>query len=199
LIPISTGLRRVFNLDHVNKIFVRATPGATAEASEEVRHVLRQRHRIRRGRDDDFTVQDQSLALAAKLDTTKSFADLIAVVSAVGLLIGGVGVLAVMLIAVQERAHEIGLRRAVGATARDVLAQFVLEALIISLAGGALGLGLAVVAAAIAAHLGDWPFVLSTASVLLAVGASSLVGVAFGAYPAWRAARLDPTVALGSA
>ena len=198
LVPISTGLRRLFNLDHVNNIYVRATPGQTALAIDEAREVLRQRHRLRPGKEDDFTLQDQAQALAAELEAARSFTGLIAAVSAVALLIGGVGILAVMLIAIRERIREIGLRRAVGATARDVLTQFILEALIISVLGGLVGLGLGVIAAVVAARLGDWPLVISPGSVLLAIGVSTMVGVLFGAYPARRAARLDPTVALRS-
>lgn len=199
LVPVSTGLRRLFNLDHVNNIYVQAAPGQTARAIEEVREVLRQRHRIRPGKDEDFTLQDQTQALGAEMEAARSFTGLIAAVSAVALLIGGVGILAVMLIAIRERTREIGLRRAVGATARDVLVQFVLEALIISVLGGFVGLGLGVAAGFVASRLGDWPLVISAGSVLLAVGVSTVVGVLFGAYPARRAARLDPTVALRSA
>jgi putative ABC transport system permease protein len=199
LVPVSTGLRRLFNLDHVNNIYVQAAPGQTARAIEEVREVLRQRHRIRPGKDEDFTLQDQTQALGAEMEAARSFTGLIAAVSAVALLIGGVGILAVMLIAIRERTREIGLRRAVGATAQDVLVQFVLEALIISVLGGFVGLGLGVAAGFVASRLGDWPLVISAGSVLLAVGVSTVVGVLFGAYPARRAARLDPTVALRSA
>lgn len=199
LVPVSTGLRRLFNLDHVNNIYVQSNPGQTVQAMEAVREVLRRRHRIRASKDDDFTLQDQTQALGAEMDAARSFTGLIAAVSAVALLIGGVGILAVMLIAIKERTREIGLRRAVGATAQDVLLQFVLEALIISVLGGCAGLALGVVAAAVAAILGDWPLVISAGSVLLAVGVSTVVGVTFGAYPARRAARLDPTVALRSA
>ncbi len=199
LVPVSTALRRLFNLDYVNSIFVQAVPGQTAHAMDEVREVLHRRHRIRAGKEDDFTLQDQAQALAAELETARSFTTLIAAISAVALLIGGVGILAVMLIAIRERIREIGLRRAVGATSRDVLVQFILEALFISIIGGIAGLILGVVAATVAAWLGDWPLVLSPGSALLALGVSSAVGVLFGAYPARRAARLDPTVALRSA
>ena len=199
LVPVSTGLRRLFNLDHVNNIYVQAAPGQTARAIEEVHEVLRQRHRVRPGKDEDFTLQDQTQALGAEMEAARSFTGLIAAVSAVALLIGGVGILAVMLIAIRERTREIGLRRAVGATAQDVLVQFVLEALIISVLGGFVGLGLGVAAGFVASRLGDWPLVISAGSVLLAVGVSTVVGVLFGAYPARRAARLDPTVALRSA
>lgn len=199
LVPLTTALRRLFNLDHLNNIYVQATAGRTPEAMDEVRQVLRQRHRIRSGRPEDFTLQDQAQALAAELEAAKDFTGLIAAVSAVALLIGGVGILAVMLIAVRERIREIGLRRAVGATARDILLQFALEALIISVLGGITGLGLGAIGAALAAHLGDWPLVVSPGSSALALVASSAVGVLFGAYPARRAAKLDPTVALRSA
>jgi putative ABC transport system permease protein len=196
LVPVSTGLRRLFNLDHVNNIFIQATPGQTALAMDEARRILRQRHRIRSGKDNDFTLQDQSQALASELEAARSFTGLIAAVSAVALLIGGVGILAVMLIAIRERVNEIGLRRAVGATARDVLTQFILEALIISVLGGFVGLGLGTVAAVVAAKLGDWPLMISPGGVTLAIGVSTVVGVLFGAYPARRAAGLDPTAAL---
>lgn len=196
LVPVSTALRRLFNLDYVNNVFVQATPGETAEAMDEIRDVLRQRHRIRSGKADDFTLQDQAQALAAELETARSFTGLIAAISAVALLIGGVGILAVMLIAIRERTREIGLRRAVGATSRDVLVQFVLEALFISAVGGLVGLLLGTGAAVVAARLGEWPLVISAGSALLALGISSVVGVVFGAFPARRAAGLDPTVAL---
>ena len=198
LVPVSTALRRLFNLNHVNSIFVQALPERTRQAMDEVRVVLRQRHRIRPGRDDDFSMQDQTQALAAQLETARSFTGLIAAVSTVALLIGGVGILAVMLIAVRERIREIGLRRAVGATTRDVLVQFILEALINSFLGGLAGLAFGVTAAVVAAHLGDWPLVVSPGSVILAIGVSTIVGVLFGAYPARRASRMDPTVALKS-
>lgn len=198
LVPVSTALRRLFNLDYVNNVFVQAAPGRTAEAMEEVREVLRRRHRIRAGKEDDFTLQDQAQAIAAELETARSFTLLIAAVSAVALVVGGVGILAVMLIAIRERIREIGLRRAVGATAKDVLVQFVLEALLISMVGGFAGLLLGFVAAAVAASLGEWPLVISPGSALLALVASSMVGVLFGAVPARRAARLDPTAALRS-
>lgn len=198
LVPISTGLRRLFNLDHVNNIYVQALPGQTALAIEELREVLRQRHRIRPGKDEDFTLQDQTQALAAELDAARSFTGLIATVSAVALLIGGVGILAVMLIGIRARIREIGLRRAVGAAAQDVLIQFVMEALLISLLGGVVGIALGIIAAVIASRLGDWPLVISLGSVILALGASTVVGVIFGVYPAQRAAQLDPTVALRS-
>ena len=184
--PISTGLRRLFNLDHVNNIYVQATPGQTARAIEEAQEVLRQRHRIRTGKDDGFTLQDQTQALAAELEAARSFTELIAAVSAVALLIGGVGILAVILIAIRKRVREIGLRRAVGATALDVLVQFALEALLISFLGGFVGLVLGVIAAVVAARLGDWPLVISLGSLLLSIDVSTIVGVLFGAYPARR-------------
>jgi ABC-type antimicrobial peptide transport system permease subunit len=196
LVPVTSALRRLFNLDYINSIYVQAHPGRTSQAANEVRVHLRDRHRLRAGKDDDFTIEAQSQVLAAEQEAAQSFTMLIGTVAAVALLIGGVGILAVMLIAVRERVREIGLRRAVGATARDVLGVFVLEALIIGSSGGLAGTALGVVAALVAAKLGSWPVVLSPGNVLLAVAVSAAGSVVFGAYPARRAAGLDPSAAL---
>jgi len=199
LVPVTSALRRLFNLDYINNVYLQARPGRTAQAMGEVQTRLRERHRLRPGKEDDFTLQDQSQVLAAQEEASRSFTLLIATVAAVALVIGGVGILAVMLIAVRERVREIGLRRAVGATARDILAQFVLEAAIIGVGGGLAGVALGVFAAVIAARLGSWPLVISAGSVVVALTVSSAIGVIFGSYPARRAAALDPSTALRAA
>jgi putative ABC transport system permease protein len=197
LIPIRTALRRLFNLDHIGQVYVQAHRGRTSEAAAEVRALLRERHRLRH-RPDDFTIQDQSEVLAAEKSSAQSFTLLLVIVAVVALLVGGVGVLALMLIAVRERVREIGLRRAIGATRRDILWQFIEEALLIGLAGGLGGLGVGTGAAAWASTLGSWPLLLSVWVAALAVLSATLIAVAFGAVPARRAARLDPAVALRS-
>ncbi len=172
LVPIRTALRRLFNVDHLSNIYVQAQPGRAAAAAAEVEAVLRARHRTKPGASEDFTVQNQADVLATERAAAEGFTLVLVAVSSVALLIGGVGVLAVMLIALRERFREVGLRRAVGATRRDVLLQFVAEALVIGVAGSAVG---------------------------LAMATSSAVAVAFGAIPARRAAAIDPATSLRSA
>jgi putative ABC transport system permease protein len=199
VIPIRTALRRVFNLDHLSNVYVQARPGRAAEAALEIATVLGERHRVKPGRAEDFTVQNQADALAAERGAAEGFTFLLGSVSAVALVIGGVGVLAVMLIAVRERVREVGLRRAVGATRRDVLLLFAGEALWIGVAGSVLGLAVGTASAYVASLLGGWPILVSGGSAVRAMAASTLVALAFGAIPARRAATVDPATSLRSA
>lgn len=198
IVPLRTALRRLFNLDHINNIYVQARPGQAAVALEEMQGLLRERHR-RAGKADDFTLLNQVDVLNAEKDSADAFTVLLAAVSAVALVIGGVGVLSVMLIAVRERVREVGLRRAVGATRRDILLQFLVEALAIGAAGGLLGLTVGVAVVLPLAGLAGWPVVVSWAGALRAIGVSLVVAGTFGAMPARRAAALDPATALRSA
>lgn len=199
IVPIRTALRRLFNLDHLSSVYVQARRGRAAEAAREIEVLLGERHRSRPGRAPDFTVQNQADALAAEQGAAEGFTVLLGAVSAVALVIGGVGVLAVMLIAVRERVREVGLRRAVGATRRDVLLLFAGEALWIGLAGSLLGLAAGALSAWTASRLGGWPVLVSGGSAVRAMAASTLVALAFGAIPARRAARVDPATSLRSA
>ncbi len=199
IVPIRTALRRLFNLDHLSSVYVQARRGRAAEAAREIEALLGERHRARPGGAADFTVQNQADALAAEQGAAEGFTVLLGAVSAVALLIGGVGVLAVMLIAVRERVREVGLRRAVGATRRDVLLLFAGEALWIGLAGSLLGFAAGALSAWTASQLGGWPVLVSGGSAVRAMVASTLVALAFGAIPARRAARVDPATSLRSA
>lgn len=199
LVPLGAALRRLMNVEHLSNVYVQAHHGRTGEATAEIASLLRERHRIRPGKGDDFTVQDQADALAAESAAAESFTALLAVVSAVALLIGGVGVLAVMLIAVRERVKEVGLRRALGATRRDVLLQFGGEAIAIGVVGGMVGVAAGAAASLAASALGGWPIEISLPSAAGAALLSTVVAAGFGAIPARRAAAVDPATSLRGA
>jgi putative ABC transport system permease protein len=200
LIPIRTALRRLFDLTYINTVYVQAKsqeriPAATAQ----IRSLLRERHHLdRRDRPDDFTIQSQTELLATQRMTSGTFTTLIGSIAGVSLLIGGIGILAVMLIAVRERKREIGLRMAVGARRRDILAQFVIEASLVSAGGAVAGAVLGTVVALLLSLATSWELLISPASILYSVGFALAVGLFFGVYPARRASRLDPSEALRS-
>ncbi len=183
--------------DSVQSIYVKAASEDDIDrVQEDVSNLLRERHRIREGEDDDFNTQNMASILEASQAAVSTFTVLLAAVAAVSLVVGGVGIMNIMLVAVSERTREIGLRMAVGARRTDVLYQFALEAITLSLAGGVIGLALGVSGALLMAKLGQWPVAIPAWASPLALGFSVLVGLVFGAYPSWRAARLDPIEAL---
>jgi putative ABC transport system permease protein len=197
LIPISTALRRLFNLTYLSSLYIQAKDErAMSSAARQVTELFRERHRIRAGKADDFTLQTQAEILEAAQETSQTFSLLLGSVAGISLLVGGIGILAMMVISVRERTKEIGIRRAVGARRRDILMQFILEATSLSLVGGLTGSLLGVAGGFILARITGWPTAISPLAILLAMGVSMAVGVFFGAYPARRAARLDPIVAL---
>lgn len=196
-IPITTALRRVFNITYLNNLYIQARDeAAMAPAARQVRELLRDRHRIRAGLPDDFTLQTQAEILEAAQETSQTFSLLLGSIAGVSLFVGGIGILAMMVISVRERTKEIGVRRAVGARRRDILLQFVLEATSLSLAGGLVGTVVGVAGGFIVSRATGWPTAISPQAILLAFGVGAAVGIFFGAYPARRAARLDPIVAL---
>ena len=197
LIPVTTALRRLFNATHLTSLYVQARDERVMEeAAGQVGALLRERHRIRAGRPDDVTIQTQAEILEAAQETSGTFTLLLGSVAGISLFVGGIGILAMMVISVRERTKEIGVRRAVGARRRDILAQFILEAASLSLAGGLIGVVAGLAGGVAVGHVTGWPTAVSPLAVLLSVGISALVGVFFGAYPAQRAAQLDPIVAL---
>ncbi|MBI2000522.1 MAG: ABC transporter permease [candidate division NC10 bacterium] len=196
-IPINTALRRLFNLTYLNSLYVQARDEqAMSTAARQVTDVLRERHRIRSGHPEDFTLQTQAEILDAAQETSETFSLLLGSIAGISLFVGGIGILAMMVISVRERTQEIGVRRAVGARRQDILLQFILEATSLSLAGGLIGSVVGVAGGLILGRLTGWPTAISPPAILLAMGVSGAVGVFFGAYPARRAARLDPIVAL---
>ena len=200
LIPLRTALRRVFNQEWLGGIYLRARSGSAMErAADQVRWLLRDRHRLDRiDAADDFEILTQREIMAAQQEVGDTFTNLVAAIAAVSLLVGGVGILAIMLMSVRERTREIGLRLAVGARRRDVRTQFLTEAVMLGIGGGLAGLGLGLAAAAALAIATDWAVEVEPFSVSFSFGFSLLVGVFFGVYPAHRASLLHPVEALRS-
>jgi putative ABC transport system permease protein len=178
-------------------LFVSAVAAdQTQRAQAEISSLLRDRHRLIPGADDDFSVRNLAEMAAAQQQSTSILTTLLAAIAAVSLLVGGIGIMNMMLVSVTERTHEIGLRMAVGARSWDVLAQFLAEALALSLGGGLIGIAVGLLAAnRLAAHF-HWPFSIHPEILVIAVGFSAVVGVVFGIYPARKASRLDPIEAL---
>ena len=197
LIPISTYMRRIVNQTHITRIFIRVSSRETiVEASENIRELLRESHKLTDDRNDDFTLISQLDLEELKLETTEMFTKLIVGVAAISLLVGGIGILAVMLISVKERTREIGIRRAVGATRRDIIHQFLYESLIIGFLGGGLGIALGVGLTLGLTHWGDWTLILDPNSIWTASWACAGLGILFGVFPAIKASKLDPMEAL---
>jgi putative ABC transport system permease protein len=200
LAPLTTVKRRISGrngrADTVSQISVKAASENDLDRiQEDVTTLLRQRHHTAEG-DDDFTVQNLASIAQTAQQTTQVFTYLLGGISAVSLLVGGIGIMNIMLVSVTERTREIGLRKALGARQADILRQFGLEAVTLSIAGGIIGLLLGILGAWLMTSLFNLPLVIAPTNAALAIAFSGLVGVVFGAYPAWRAAQLDPIEAL---
>jgi putative ABC transport system permease protein len=197
LVPLETAMRRLLNIPYIHSIYIQARDSQHLPRVErDVRELLRQRQRLAEGRPDTFTIQNQTTLLKTEQETAQSMTLLIGSVAGIALLVGGVGILAVMLISVRERTREIALRRAVGARRRDVQIQFLLEAALLAGTGGSLGVLVGLMATRASAALGAWDTVLSWPSAGLGFAFSVTVGLVFGLYPALSAARLEPIAAL---
>jgi putative ABC transport system permease protein len=169
---------------------------ATGQAKADIEALLRERHRLRAGQEDDFSVRDLSEIAEAQQESAQTITSLLAGVALVSLLVGGIGIMNIMLVSVTERTREIGLRMAVGAKQRNVLAQFLIEAVVLSVAGGLIGVAAGIAAGNYMAAKFEFPLLVRFDIVALAVAVSAAVGVAFGIYPARKASRLDPITAL---
>jgi putative ABC transport system permease protein len=178
-------------------IFVGATsPAGTVRAEAQIRALLRDRHHLAPGTDDDFSIRNLTELASAREQGTKTLTTLLASIAAVSLLVGGIGIMNIMLVSVTERTREIGVRMAVGAKPRNILAQFLVEALTLSFAGGLIGVVFGLVAAQWLAARFHWPMLIRPDIIVLSVVFSAVVGVVFGLYPARKASRLDPIEAL---
>ncbi|MFP4598498.1 MAG: ABC transporter permease [Persicimonas sp.] len=195
-VPVDAALRRVFNREHLDSIYAQARSGDLLEEAEaQMRELLRARHRIGQGR-DDFSIDNQATLIEAERETSTSMNLLVISVAGISLLVGGIGILAVMLMSMRERAAEIGLRRAVGATRRDIRNQFLTEAGLLAGSGGLVGVASGVATAWGSSALGLWETAVWWPSVGISFLIAVALGVVFGWYPAERAARMEPTEAL---
>ncbi len=203
LMPLSTARKRVLGVGTLAKqrsvgtIWIKVRDGYDMkDAEEQVRRLLRQRHRLQPGQDDDFSLRNLAEVAAAQEASSRVLALLLAAVASVSLVVGGIGIMNIMLVSVTERTREIGLRMAVGARMRDILGQFLVEAVTLSLIGGLIGVALGIGSAFAIGEFAGWRIQLAPEAVALAVAFAFAIGVFFGFYPARKAARLNPVEAL---
>jgi len=197
IIPFETGRFRFFGTPYLNDIFVTATSDQTVpQAMAEVTQLLRKSHRLRPEQPDDFRIRSSDEFLATLSGTTQTFSLLLAGIAMVSLVVGGIGIMNIMLVAVTERTREIGIRKALGATRRAILLQFLIEAIVLCLAGGVVGAGVGIATAVILHSMMGWSTVVGPNAVALAALFSGSIGIVFGVWPAARAASLNPIEAL---
>ncbi len=195
-VPYTTVQKRLLGVQHINGITISAVDAAAIEPmTSQIGDVLRERHRLL-GKEDDFGIRTQAELSTMLTSTTTTMTYLLAGIAAVSLLVGGIGIMNIMLVSVTERTREIGLRLSVGARDLDVLTQFLVEAVVLSLVGGAIGILLGVGVSRIVTQVMNWSTVVTSNSVLLSFGVAAATGVFFGFYPARKAAALDPIDAL---
>src|SRR5438477_6738102 len=194
IIPYTTAMKRVIgqqtNLRRVN-VQAESSDGLE-EVEKQITELLRQRHRIGKGKDDDFSVRSQQEIAETYTATARTMTILLGAIASVSLLVGGIGIMNIMLVSVVERTREIGIRLAVGARSRDILRQFLMEAIALSSIGGGIGIALGISASKGLSAAVDWPTLISLDAVVIAFFFSALVGIFFGFYPARKASHLDP-------
>lgn len=197
MIPYTTMQKRIMRITHVQSIVVSAVSAEkTQDAQQQITSLLRQRHRIQPDQDDDFFIRNLSDIAEAASNSAKVMAILLGSIASVSLLVGGIGIMNIMLVSVTERTREIGIRMAVGARSRDIMYQFLVEAVVMAASGGLIGILLGIGSSTVLNRVAQWPTLISPEIVALAFFFSAAVGVFFGFYPAQKAAHLDPIEAL---
>jgi putative ABC transport system permease protein len=195
--PYTTVMRLLKGSTKIDMFMTSAvSQAAVPEAQKQIEALLRQRHRLQPGQDSDFMIRSQQEIAQTADETSRTLSVLLASAASISLLVGGIGIMNIMLVSVTERTREIGIRMAIGAKGRDILTQFLIEAVTLSAAGGAIGIGLGVGASRFLAWKAHWPVLLSPGAIGLAFGFSAAIGIFFGFYPARKASRLDPIEAL---
>ena len=196
-VPLTTAMNRLMGVTYVRQITIQCKNENVVDSCQgEVEQVLRQRHKIKDGDDDDFTVRNLAALMDTMMETTNTITILLGCIAAISLLVGGIGIMNIMLVSVTERTREIGIRKALGATYNNILLQFLIEAMVIGIIGGALGVFTGIAASYIISAVFKWQTVISVPTILLAVSFSVGIGLFFGIYPARKAALLDPIDAL---
>ena len=197
MIPLSTAMRRLFGTDYISSMLVEVISDQhVTMATAEIESILRREHRLRPGVENDFNITRQTEFLSAIQESSATFTYLLAGIAGVSLLVGGIGIMNIMLVSVTERTREIGVRKAIGARKSAIQMQFLIEAVLLSCAGGAIGIALGYLASDQLAQRAGWQMLVSTDVVGLAFGFSAFIGIIFGFYPARRASLLDPIEAL---
>jgi putative ABC transport system permease protein len=194
--PYTTVQKKLQGIQHINKIDVSAVTADTAPVAQSITDTLRQRHKLIGSDPDDFMVRTLEEMAAVRTETTRTMTTLLAAIAGVSLIVGGIGIMNIMLVSVTERTREIGLRMAIGARGKDVLLQFLVEAVVLSLFGGLLGIGMGYGLSGAAERFLQWPTTIPPEAIGMAFGFAAVTGVFFGFYPALKAARLDPIEAL---
>jgi putative ABC transport system permease protein len=200
VVPITTAQKKLFGTTHigtVGAILVQATDADSLQQAEsQTIDLIRQRHRIGRGQEDDFSVRNLSEMLSVAEASTRVMSLLLGAIASVSLLVGGIGIMNIMLVSVTERTREIGIRMAVGAREKDILLQFLIEAVVLALTGGVIGILAGVGGSKLISYFADWSTVVLPSAIAMAFGFSAAVGIFFGFYPARKASRMDPIEAL---
>jgi putative ABC transport system permease protein len=197
LIPLSTAMKQVFGLEYLREIDIQAEEGTNlTKLQEDVSAFFRKRHKIQPGVADDVNIRNQADILDAAAGVSRTFTVLLGGIAGISLLVGGIGIMNIMLVTVTERTREIGVRKAIGAKDRDILRQFLIEAILMSGLGGLIGVGVGIGGAQVLAKFSQFVTLVQGQSILLSLSFAAAVGIFFGYYPALRAARLDPIEAL---
>jgi len=196
-VPVTTAMRRLLGVTNIREISVQVkSSNLMDQATTEIEELLRKRHKIPDGEDDDFIIRNQAEFMQMADETSRVFTMLLAGIASVSLLVGGIGIMNIMLVSVTERTREIGIRKALGARRKDIMLQFLIESLVLSLLGGAAGVLFGIIGSAGVSSLTGWSVKVSVQSVILSFSFAALVGVFFGLYPARQASSLDPIEAL---